>query len=198
MMRPYIEFEMINRLLLMKIMYSVAYKLLTLEDFKKIYHIQAFGRGGALSNALPEHVKANPELIKQFEEYMNKDENYPAMMKNMLIAFVHDHPCKQTLAQSVTIPLRAADFMVEHNSHKTWFWVEERVEIESEAHKGTTTFKVAKLMIDYKNNELLVDDGFGWSSYARDTDDHSKKIQQAYESFLAERELLKDDNTQDE
>jgi hypothetical protein len=187
-MKPHVSFDILKAN--HKAMLAVFHKVATLDDFQKVFQLQAFSKVGGLINAVSNHCTGNPALIRRMEEYVGNSENYSVILKSM-IRNIH-------LFENVIIPNRDADFCVEEaNKQATFFWIEERIEVDVDLINNR--FHIAKLMVDSKSDELLFNNGEdGWIEYGQPqehagvTGDFSSRVKTAYQNFLADSQILED------
>ena len=182
MTRPFITYDMLK--MHPKVLYPVVNQVASLLDFKALFEKQM--KQANFQGAVFALCDSSTELKKKIEQYINKDEYYQVILKEMT-ANIDKFP-------NVLLPLRASDFVVRDDMRGkvVYFWIRERLEINIDDNGKLIT--LAKLMVDTESDELLFNDnyGHGWSSYNADTYNtkFSCKVIEQYKSYLAEKVLL--------
>lgn len=184
-MRPRITYDILKNH--NKALFSIFSNIATSDDFKKVFHAQAFGKSYGLKDAVSSHTIGNPTLTKKIEDYANIDENWKVLVKEMVANKSH--------FENLVVPSRNSDFYVAKGNQETYFWIDERIEITLETK--TCCFYVAKLMVDEKSDSLLFNNGEdGWVEYGKASSDKnmtfSQEVAKAYENYLADKQILKD------
>lgn len=184
-MRPKITYDILKNH--NKALFSIFVNIATSEDFKKVFHAQAFGKAYGLKDAVTNHTVGNPTLTKKIEDYANIDENWKVLIKEMT--------ANKGRFDNLIIPSRNSDFYVAKEYQETFFWVDERIEITLETK--TCAFYIAKLIVDEKSDCLLFNNGEdGWVEYGGSSPNRdltfSQEVAKAYENYLADKQILKD------
>lgn len=144
------------------------------KHYKTLYTIQK--EKNLNLNAAVKLFFTNDEYMQDVEKFLKDDANYRDVFKSAIqnfgAGFTEDD-----------IPLRDCDFKVEENEACSWFYIEERVEINFSGIR----FYINRLIIDPKSNVIVYSglDENDWENYAEEG-----PVGQAYKSFLADRELL--------
>mgnify|MGYP006892919280 CR=1 FL=1 len=174
LMRPYItESQIENYAILAQTFFEAVAQP---EHYKTIFRFQNKGDLNvheAIYKLMTEDVKFN----KMMMDYANNDEHFSVNLK-LIVRNIKNY-------KEIVIPTRKCDFKVgDGNDGTTWFYIEERLEV----YLTSNRFTLAKLHVDEKSDELLYyDTDEGWNTYAK-----SDEFNEAYKSWLADEQLLKD------
>jgi hypothetical protein len=181
-MKPKITIEVLKRKV--RSLYVAFDQVAELSDYKSVFKLQAFSATSNLNNAVGTYCQSKLDLAKKIEDYANNPINYNAMMQT-LISNIEKF-------KNVVIPHRDCDFVVEQEPlRKTYFWINERIEIETDAKLGC--FSLAKLNVDENSDALLFHNGHdGWTEYEDGGNIYSARVANKYKEYLAEKQLLKD------
>lgn len=160
----------------------------TSKHYKVLYEIQKMKN---LSHAAAIcHLLENKEFAELCVEYVNRPKVYEQCMEE--VADMH-----HSFASFLQLPNREADFMIdlcdEQRYGKIFFFIDEGVELDVE----DSDFKISRLLVDHFTDSLLYNDGDGWSEYvydARYKDSISSKTVTAFRNYLADKQLLGDNN----
>ena len=97
------------------------------------------------------------------------------------------------------LPNREADFVIDCSSNsedrdaKIYFFIEEGVEMDVEDNH----FQLSRILEDRFTDTLLYNSGEGWEEYTYNhkiQDSICSKVYRAYRNFLADNQLLGDNN----
>lgn len=167
---------------------AIAFKAIAKDKhYKALYEIQEakqIGHSAAIKIMLD-----NKEFADQCLAYVNTPEAYSTCMKAVI-----EVPRR---FKDVEIPTREADFMVDHSGDdresKVFFYIDEGVELDIEDND----FKISRLLVDHFTDTLLYHDGDGWTEYKyeeKHKDFLASKIALAFKNYLADKQLLGDDD----
>lgn len=175
-MRPTIDIESVG---------DLGYKTLRVlfegiaqaKHYKAIYVLQR-EKNINVPAAIREFFK-NEEFVADIKVFLDDQANYVEIFKSAIVNFT-DRSFKNE-----DIPLRDADFKVTEDKSYSWFWINERIEINFSG----TRFYIHKLIVDPKSNVIIRSnvDCDDWEAY-----DEDSSIGVAYKSYLADQQLLGD------
>lgn len=154
------------------------------EHYKVLYKLQK-GKDLFYIAGTRELLK-NETLINRCVEYANKPGVYEEMVKLLASNW------SKFEELNISIPNREADFKVSRNSVDTYFFIEEKLEIEANLHN----IILSRLLEDPIKDTLLfnsLDYGGSWIEYKYDEydpDNVSSMVAVAYKNYLADQELL--------
>jgi len=154
-------------------------KIAELKHYKVLFEIQK----AKYISIIPatQLLLADKSFSNKAVQFANKLSNYKEIMK-ILIDNWEDYENK-----GLDMPTREADFYIETEYMKIWFFIKEKIELVFE---NNTRYFLCRLLEDDFTNELLWNDGDGWQTYTNNGDDTMSKVANAYSNFLVERELL--------
>ena len=159
-------------------------KTVIFESFAKEKHYKAFykilcGADDMTVESAIDKMLQNDKFKEEFEAQLNKPEFYANIMS--------------TISESdLEIPIREADFIVEMEDNKLFFFIQEGVEIHVDPYRTV----VSRLITNNFDDTLLYKNSNNeWTEYEyyHDNpidDDVISKIAKAYRDYLAEKELL--------
>lgn len=124
----------------------------------------------------------NVTLSDKCLKHVNQVDNYKEAMADIIMGWTKFENW------GYEIPVREPDFYVEDVDMKTWFFINERLEINYDG----IDYRASRLLEDDMSDTLLYNAGNQWVEYVATPDllDYETKIADAYKNFLAERELL--------
>lgn len=124
------------------------------------------------------------QLDSKITKYANSPKNYAAIMKQMISNwsdFENHH---------FEIPTRDYDFKVEDDDMVTYFYIDEKLEINVDINDMRHHF-ASRLLEDAITERLLANSGSGWEEYSEHSDqDYNVEVANAYRNYLADKELL--------
>lgn len=137
----------------------------------------------SLHSGIKELLK-NVEFSSKCLKFVNEEKNYKEAMETIIINW------RRMENWGYEIPTREPDFYIEDIDMKTWFFINERLEISYDGGD----YRASRLLEDDMSDTLLFNGGNGWTEYEESSsgslDYYEAKVAEAYKNFLAERELL--------
>jgi hypothetical protein len=178
-MRPEITVNSIDNLT-HKVIKTIFEGIATDVHYKALYKVQKDNNLNLL--AATRLFFKNTDFLKLVEDYLKDDKNYKDIFRQAIQNFENGINGARFFSEE-DIPLRNCDFKVEEVGACSWFYIEERVEIN---YSGSR-FYISRLIVDPKSNIIVYSSGDGnWETYSEDG-----PVGLAYKSFLADEELLK-------
>lgn len=173
------------------IMCKIAFEgVATQKHYKALYEIQSKREIGHTAAIIA--LMDNKEFADACVEFVNQPDNYSMLMEEVVEVY---HKFNDILF----LPNREADFVIDCSSNsedreaKIYFFIEEGVEMDVEDNH----FQLSRILEDRFTDTLLYNSGEGWEEYAYNhkiQDSICSKVYRAYRNFLADNQLLGENN----
>lgn len=127
---------------------------------------------------------ANSQIAESFNTQINEPEIYQKLMKIAINNY--------DKFEDSEIPIRESDFAIEWEGIKSYFFINERLELSNE----DGSYTLSTLLIDEFSDVLLYNtrDGDGWTEYVNlNNGNYGSRVAIAYKEYLAEKVLLEND-----